>query len=655
MNEVPAVETLINCNNEQEVWSQICAHKQAVNQVNHQLLPVPMGLLSSIFADDNDGPINKETLYTLCVLVLDIVRETEDLKSSKYIKALISFLVFPTHLKEKQYNPIKYSGFILKPASETGKRYKDSIQLMIQDIEKTISAISNSTSKTVKEPDEIESVTSTEMKEAEGNSIKAESTSEMIREDDTGLASCLINLDFDKGPNVPRKGEPVILDDIESEDSSQDIESDEEDLRSGKRKTSIDRRSTKRAKSDKTSTGRVYKAPPQILQVPSANQNQFSCMDLVKALGTTKTMFMKLSSQNAKYLTYRNKGTNDKIPPNIGPALQEILEQSRSKADLPGELRAAMRDKCLDLGIAFNLAPLDEKLCERLMEPAKSHDEAMITDLKDISGYSFTGFVCRGMNYITANGQKVGKPETTNQLLDMVGHTWAYQHLERKKSALTAKYLGLYEGLRNNEHQLRKYFERGGAAFGDHITMLIHNLTTSYLSSAYDGIRFEPSIHLAFQSEIVQKITLNTYPDIQKKNGRNNDYQGGRNYDRYSGNNDRYNNRSHRGGYHGSQNDNRSESNNRNQPKSAQRGSGKGPFIYTGKRGQLNKYLGKDAIANMGDNIPRDSDNNKICFNGLTYEKCNFAGCRFSHKIKDNIDKIDTWMKSNNLPFKKRE
>ena len=101
-----------------------------------------MGLLSSIFADDNDGSINKETLYTLCVLVLDIVRETEDLKSSKYIKALISFLVFPTHLKEKQYNPIKYSGFILKPASETGKRYKDSIQLMKQDIEKTIRAIS---------------------------------------------------------------------------------------------------------------------------------------------------------------------------------------------------------------------------------------------------------------------------------------------------------------------------------------------------------------------------------------------------------------------------------------------------------------------------------------------------------------------------------
>ena len=216
------------------------------------------------------------------------------------------------------------------------------------------------------------------MKEAEGNSIQAESTSEMIKEDDKRLASCLINLDFDKGPNVLRKGDdPIILDDIESEDSSHNIESDEDDLKSNKRKTSIDHRSTKRAKSGMTSVGRAYKAPPQILQVPHANQSRFSCMDLVKALGTTKTMFMKLSNQNARYLIYRNKGTNDKIPTNIGPALQEILEQSRSKADLPGELKAALRDKCSELGIVFNLAPLDEKFCERLMEPAKSHDEAI--------------------------------------------------------------------------------------------------------------------------------------------------------------------------------------------------------------------------------------------------------------------------------------
>ena len=618
-----------------------------------------MGLLSSIFADDNNGPINNGTLYTLCVLVLDIIRETEDLKSSKYIKALISFLVFPTHLKEKQFNPIKYSGFILKPASETGIHYKESIQIMKEEIEQTIRVISKSKSKPLKEQDEIESVTEKEMKEAEGNSIQMESTSEMVKEDDRGIANCLINVDFDKGPNVPRKERnPIVLDEIESEESSQDLDSDEEDLRSDKRKTSIDRRQTKRVKSGTPATGRAHNAPPQFIQAPSTNQGQLYCNELVKALGTSKTMFAKLSSQNGNYLRYRNKSTKDGIPRNINPALQEILEQCRSKSELPGELKAAMRDKCSELGIAFNLATLDEKFCERLMEPAKSHEEAMITDLKDISGYSFTGFVCRGMNYITANGQKVGKPETTNQLLDMVGHAWAYQHMERKKSALTEKYLELYEGLRNNEHQLRNYFDRGGEAFGDHITMLIHNLTTSYLSSAYYGHPFNPSIHLTFSSEIIQKITLNTYPEIRKKNERKNDYQGGRNNDRYSSNNDRYNNRGHRGGYHGNQNDyqsHRNENNNQTQTRMTQRGSGKGLFIYTGKRGQLNKYLGKDAIANMGDNIPKDSNGTKICFNGLTYDKCSFAGCRFSHKIKDNINKIDNWMKSNNLPFKKRE
>ena len=219
------------------------------------------------------------------------------------------------------------------------------------------------------------------------------------------------------------------------------------------------------------------------------------------------------------------------------------------------------------------------------------------------------------MNYITANGQKVRKPETTNQLLDMVGHAWAYQHMERKKSALIEKYLELYDGLRNNEHQLRKYFDRGGEAFGDHITMLIHNLTTSYLSSAYNGYPFNPYNHLIFQSEIIQKIALNTYPEIWKKSERNNDYQGGRNNDRYSSNNDRYNNRSYKGGCHGNQ----SENNHRIQSRKAQRGTRKGPFIYTGKQGQLNKYLGKDAIASMGDNLPKDSDGIKICFNGLTY------------------------------------
>ena len=109
----------------------------------------------------------------------------------------------------------------------------------------------------------------------------------------------------------------------------------------------------------------------------------------------------------------------------------------------------------------------------------------------------------------------------------MVVHAWAYQHMERKKSALAMKYQELYEGLKNNEHQLRNYFDRGGEAFGIHIIMLIHNLTTSYLTSCFEGQSFNPFINLAFQSEILQKITLNTYPQIRKKNDHNNEYQGG--------------------------------------------------------------------------------------------------------------------------------
>ena len=153
----------------------------------------------------------------------------------------------------------------------------------------------------------------------------------------------------------------------------------------------------------------TYNAPPQL--PPSSGQNYISCQDrLVKAFDKKKTYFAKLSSRNTEYLCLRNKSIRDRVPRNINPALQaDILEQSRSKADLPGDLRAALRDKCVELHLCFNLAPLDEKLCERLMQPAQSHEEAMIIDLKDISGYSFMGFVCRGMNYITANGQKVGK------------------------------------------------------------------------------------------------------------------------------------------------------------------------------------------------------------------------------------------------------
>ena len=179
------------------------------------------------------------------------------------------------------------------------------------EIEQTIRVIcSLSTSKSAKETDDIVSVSSKEMKEAEGNSIQAESTTEMVNEDDTGLASCLINLDFDKGPtNVPRKREPVVLDDSEREESSQALDSDEDNLRSDKQKMNIDRRPTKQVKSGIPTTGRAYNTPPQLLQAPSASQSHFSCQDLVKALSTMKTMFAKLSYRNVEYLHFHNKST----------------------------------------------------------------------------------------------------------------------------------------------------------------------------------------------------------------------------------------------------------------------------------------------------------------------------------------------------------
>ena len=106
------------------------------------------------------------------------------------------------------------------------------------------------------------------MNDAVGNSIKAESTREILDQDDAGLAGCLINLDYDKGPKILKKREPVILDDSESEEYSQDLDSDEDDLPSEKRTTKV--------------TGNTYNAPPQL--PPSSGQNYISCQDrLVKA------------------------------------------------------------------------------------------------------------------------------------------------------------------------------------------------------------------------------------------------------------------------------------------------------------------------------------------------------------------------------------
>ena len=333
LDKVPAVDTLINCESEQGVWNHICAEETVDDPVNHQLLPIPM----------DKGPINKETLFsTLRVLVLNIVREIKDLKLSKYIKALICFLVLPTHLKEKHFTAIKYSGFLLKPASSTRKYYKDSIQLMKLDIEQTIRTISSSSAKPVEENDSIKSVTSNEMKEAAGNSIKPESTREIVDQDDTGLAGCLINLDYDKGPNVPKKGKTVVLSDSESEASSQGLDSDGEVRPTEQWARNIDRRPSKRVKSSTPAVGTSYNPTPNLSKTSVPNQIiNLTAQDLVKVLDHKKTYFSKLSYRNTEYIRLRNKSPRDGVPKNINPDLQDILEQCRSKADLPGELKAA--------------------------------------------------------------------------------------------------------------------------------------------------------------------------------------------------------------------------------------------------------------------------------------------------------------------------
>ena len=228
------------------------------------------------------------------------------------------------------------------------------------------------------------------MNDAAGNSIKAESTREILEQEDAGPAGCLINTNYDQGPKVPKKRETVILDDSESEASSQGLNSDDKDLQSDKQAMKIDRQPTKRVKPSAPAVGHAYNTMRPILpNAQSSSQNfgeMISAQDLVKALDKKKTYFSKLSSRNTEYIRMHNKSIRDGVPRNINPALQDILDQSCSKADLPGELRAALRDKCMELHLCINLAPLDEKFCERLMTPAQSHEEAMITDLKDISG-----------------------------------------------------------------------------------------------------------------------------------------------------------------------------------------------------------------------------------------------------------------------------
>ena len=103
LGKVPhLIDSLIDCESEDDIWNRVCADKEKEDTVNHQLLLIPIGLLSSIFTDDSKGPIDMNMLFTLCIIILNIIRETDDLKSSAYIsRALISFLILP-HTSRKR-------------------------------------------------------------------------------------------------------------------------------------------------------------------------------------------------------------------------------------------------------------------------------------------------------------------------------------------------------------------------------------------------------------------------------------------------------------------------------------------------------------------------------------------------------------------------
>ena len=78
------------------------------------------------------------------------------------MKALITFLVFPTHLGEKGYKATQYSGYLFKTITASDTHHRSTIEVISSFIHTTISKISASTTKqgTQEEIDSSESETS---------------------------------------------------------------------------------------------------------------------------------------------------------------------------------------------------------------------------------------------------------------------------------------------------------------------------------------------------------------------------------------------------------------------------------------------------------------------------------------------------------------
>ena len=170
--------------------------------MNHQLIPIPVGILSNIFTVNSKGDFNKDTLYSLCVFLLALIKDIDNIKTSVYIKALITFLVFPTHLGEKGYKPTQYSGYQFKTITDADTHHRGTIEVISSFITTTISKLSASTTKqgTQEEIDSLESETSKQDEDTQDDHTKP---SETIVS--SGLDTSLIGVDYDKTTPFPRK------------------------------------------------------------------------------------------------------------------------------------------------------------------------------------------------------------------------------------------------------------------------------------------------------------------------------------------------------------------------------------------------------------------------------------------------------------------
>ena len=148
LSNIPDVNSLIQSSDEHEVWSYICTEEpNDKGIISHQVFPIPIGILHEILStQDNSRDINCKTLYTLYIIILELIQEKEEFKSSAYIKALIYFLAIPIHLKEKKYESIKHLGFMLKKITGTEVHFSRTIAAIKKSVDDLIKSIPKPTS-----------------------------------------------------------------------------------------------------------------------------------------------------------------------------------------------------------------------------------------------------------------------------------------------------------------------------------------------------------------------------------------------------------------------------------------------------------------------------------------------------------------------------